>query len=66
MATVSEIRVTGMHCDGCVRRLEKALSGIADAKVLSVEVGLVEVELATAEARKKVEDAIAAAGYALV
>jgi copper chaperone CopZ len=65
MATVSEIRVSGMHCDGCVRRLKNALAGITDIKVLSVDVGLVEVELASAEARAKVEQAITSAGYSV-
>lgn len=63
MTTPTEIRVSGMHCQSCVRRLEKALGGVPDATVLSVEVGLVAVELATPAARKKVEEAISSAGY---
>ncbi len=60
---VTEIRVSGMHCDACVRRVEKALAALPDVKVHAVEVGLVSVELGTEGARKTVEEAIAAVGY---
>lgn len=59
----TEIRVSGMHCDGCVRRLQKALAAVVDVKVIAVAVGLVEVDLVTPAARQKAEEAIAAAGY---
>ena len=65
MASPTEIRVSGMHCDSCVRRLSKALAGVSSAKVLLVDVGLVEVELVEEGARKQVEDAIVSAGFAV-
>jgi copper chaperone CopZ len=65
MATPFQIRVSGMHCGSCVRRLQKALDAVTGVKSLAVDVGLVEFEVVEEGARKKVEDAIALAGFAV-
>jgi len=60
-----EIRVSGMHCGSCVKRLKKALDSLANVKVHSVDVGLVEIELFAEDARERVEAAITSAGYSV-
>ncbi|MEP7365234.1 MAG: heavy metal-associated domain-containing protein [Acidobacteriota bacterium] len=37
------LNITGMHCDGCVRRVTAALSSLPGVKVKSVHVGRAEV-----------------------
>lgn len=58
-----QIKVDGMHCQACVRRVQKALEKVSGAEVLEVAVGSVRVQGAT---REEVEAAITKAGYTVV
>jgi copper chaperone CopZ len=62
----TELAIHGMHCDGCVRRLSRALEKVPGAKGAKVTVGRVEVELADEAAKQATLDAIAAAGFSVV
>lgn len=57
-----KLAIEGMHCQACVRRVEKALSNVEGARVEKVEVGsaLVGIEPAREQA---VIDAVRKAGY---
>ena len=56
------LRVDGMHCDGCVRRVRKLLEMAGAREVNSVEIGSAEFSVApggppVAEFTKALEDA---------
>lgn len=57
-----KIAIEGMHCQACVRRVEKALSAVEGAKAEKVEIGSAEVE-ADAARQQAVLDAVQKAGY---
>lgn len=48
-----KLAIEGMHCQACVRRVQKAIE-----KVEGVQVGAVEVGSATVEARPDQEQAV--------
>ena len=57
-----KLSIKGMHCDACVRRVEKALAGVEGLRVEKVEVGSAAV--ATDAAREQaVLEAVRKAGY---
>jgi copper chaperone len=56
------IAIEGMHCQACVRRVEKALAGLKDAKVDKVEIGSASVAV-DAAGEQAVLEAIRKAGY---
>ncbi|MEP7362394.1 MAG: heavy metal-associated domain-containing protein [Acidobacteriota bacterium] len=43
MSTPRTLSITGMHCDGCVRRVTAALSHLPGVEVKSVQVGRAEL-----------------------
>jgi copper chaperone CopZ len=57
------LAITGMHCQACVRRVQKALDGVEGAKVEKVEVGSAVVAVDAAR-ETAVLDAVRKAGYA--
>lgn len=56
------IQIEGMHCQSCVKRVEKALSSVDGATVESVSIGSAEVRVPQ-ERQQAVLDAIQKAGY---
>ena len=59
MATVA-LKIEGMHCQACVKRVNRALEKLDGAKVLEVQVGSASVETDDPEAAIA---AVTAAGY---
>ena len=57
-----KIAIEGMHCQACVRRVEKALSAVEGAKVEKVEIGSANVQVDAAH-QQAVLDAMTKAGY---
>jgi copper chaperone CopZ len=55
------IAIEGMHCQACVRRVEKALAGVEGARVEKVEIGSAVVGSEAKE--QEVLSAIKKAGY---
>ncbi len=45
METTVKLKIDGMHCEGCVRRVTQALSAMNGVRVESVEVGSASVRL---------------------
>lgn len=58
----TQLKVDGMHCDACVRRLRKALEKLQGAEILEVSVGTVRVQGAP---HAEVEAAVVKAGYTI-
>jgi copper chaperone len=56
------IAIQGMHCQACVRRVEKAVSSVEGAKVEKVEIGSASV-VADPAREQAVLDAVRKAGY---
>ena len=44
MADDLHLKIDGMHCEGCVRRVTNALAGVKGVRVNSVKVGAATVE----------------------
>ena len=57
-----KISIEGMHCQACVRRVEKALAAVEAAKVERVEIGSAFVS-AEPSREQAVLDAVRKAGY---
>lgn len=57
-----KLSIKGMHCDACVRRVEKALAGVEGVRVEKVEVGSAAVA-ADAAREQAVLEAVRKAGY---
>jgi copper chaperone CopZ len=57
-----KVAIEGMHCQACVRRVEKALSTVDGAKVDKVEIGSAQVAVDAAR-EQAVLDAVKKAGY---
>jgi copper chaperone len=45
MTKIATLKIDGMHCDACVRRVRAALSGVYGVHVRDVKVGSAEVEV---------------------
>lgn len=45
MPKTASLRIEGMHCDACVRRVRAALSGVDGVEVKDVRVGSAEIEI---------------------
>ncbi len=56
MAIVTTLKIDGMHCDACVRRVRTALGNVTGVQVKDVKVGSAEIELERSQAT--VEDAV--------
>jgi len=56
------ISIEGMHCQSCVRQVEKALAAVEAAKVESVEIGSASLS-ADPSREQAVLDAVRKAGY---
>lgn len=56
------LKVEGMHCQSCVRRLTAALGRVEGVEVVSVEVGSARV-LADGSRRNRILEAVAEAGF---
>ncbi|HEX5431473.1 MAG TPA: heavy metal-associated domain-containing protein [Bryobacteraceae bacterium] len=57
-----KLTIEGMHCQACVRRVEKALSSVEGARVEKVEIGSASVG-ADPSKEQAVLDAVRKAGY---
>jgi copper chaperone len=57
-----KLAIEGMHCQACVRRVEKALAGVNGALVESVEVGSAAVGIDSAQ-EQAILEAVRKAGY---
>jgi copper chaperone len=57
-----KLAIEGMHCDACVRRVEKAIAGVSGAQPQKVEVGSAVVA-ADPTHEQAVLDAVLKAGY---
>jgi copper chaperone CopZ len=56
-----ELKVEGMHCQACVRRVQKALEKAVGVEVIEVTVGQVRAR----GDRSQVEDAVTKAGFSV-
>lgn len=54
------LRIDGMHCGACVRRVGQALSAVPEAQVEEVRIGAARVQAPDAQAAV---EALAKAGY---
>jgi copper ion binding protein len=62
--TKTVIAIEGMSCQHCVKRVEKALTGLEGVKDSTVEVGSAKVTFdETKVQQKEIEEAIIKAGY---
>jgi copper chaperone CopZ len=59
-----QLSVGGMHCQACVRRLQKSLEKVPAARVIEVTVGGAKVELQGAS-RHDIEAAVQQAGFSV-
>jgi copper chaperone len=57
-----KLAIEGMHCQACVRRVEKALGAVEGAEVDKVEIGSAAVGVDAAR-EQAVLDAVKKAGY---
>ncbi len=57
-----KLAIEGMHCDACVRRVEKALAKVEGARVERVEIGAAVVGI-DSTCEQAVLDAVRKAGY---
>jgi copper chaperone len=65
-AAWTELSVTGMHCGGCARRVERALSQVAGVLGVEVDLGKATVKVATAkgvDGRQLTKSTIDSLGY---
>ena len=60
-----KVAIEGMHCQACVRRVEKAIASVAGAQPQQVEVGSAIVATDPAH-EQAVLDAVRKAGYPAV
>lgn len=57
-----KLAIEGMHCDACVRRVEKAIAAVSGVQPQKVEVGSAVVDADPAQ-EQAVLDAVVKAGY---
>ncbi len=57
-----KVAIEGMHCQACVRRVEKAIAGVEGAQTHKVEIGSANVATDPAH-EQAVLDAVRKAGY---
>jgi Cu+-exporting ATPase len=65
-ASWTALHVTGMHCGGCARRIERALASVNGVLGVKADYSQAKVEVATAagvDARKLVASTIDGLGY---
>jgi copper chaperone len=59
-----KLAIEGMHCQSCVKRVQKALEKVEGTQVQSVEIGSAEVSPAKGQ-EEAVLEAVRKAGYAV-
>jgi copper chaperone len=65
MEKIVKLKIEGMHCEGCVRRVTQALNALAGVRVESVEVGSAAVILDPARVSpQQVAAAVNSIGFA--
>ncbi|HTW60870.1 MAG TPA: heavy-metal-associated domain-containing protein [Terracidiphilus sp.] len=65
MEKIVKLKIEGMHCEGCVRRVTQALNALAGVRVESVEVGSAAVILDPARVSpRQVAAAVNSIGFA--
>ena len=57
-----QLQITGMHCQACVRRVQKALESVDGARVEKVEIGSAVVAVDAAR-EAAILEAVRKAGY---
>jgi copper chaperone len=57
------MRVEGMHCGACVRRLSKAIANVGGASEVNVQIGLVEFKALDSNTQSAVKEAVERAGF---
>ncbi|HZU10519.1 MAG TPA: cation transporter [Pseudacidobacterium sp.] len=57
------LRIDGMHCGACIRRVTQALQKIQNAEVKEVRVGAAQVLVPETVPGSAVVEALAASGY---
>ena len=57
-----QLAIEGMHCDACVRRVQRAIAGVEGAKAPQVEVGSATVSV-DPQREELVLEAVRKAGY---
>ena len=65
-ATWTTLHVTGMHCGGCARRIERALAGVGGVLGVKADFANAQVQVATAsgvDAKHLVQPTIDGLGY---
>ncbi len=65
MKKIQEIRIEGMHCEACVRRVRAALEKVPEVRVLEVAIGTAQVETET-ERKAELRAAIEKTGFAVL
>jgi copper chaperone len=66
-AQALELKVNGMHCDACVRRVTKALGAVPGVEVKHVEVGSASVTYDPSKASPSaIEQAVDGIGFEVV
>lgn len=58
-----QLQVNGMTCGGCVRSVNRILSGVSGVKPLDVQIGLARLEAEDATAVQRALDALENGGY---
>lgn len=61
-----EFRIEGMHCNGCVARVTKALQGVADDVQVTLDPPVATLEVPDPLSLDEVRDAVKKAGDYLV
>ncbi|HEX3436373.1 MAG TPA: heavy-metal-associated domain-containing protein [Pseudacidobacterium sp.] len=57
------LRIDGMHCGACIRRVTQALQKVEGSEVTEVRVGAARVAVPETAAEPAILDALAKAGY---
>jgi copper chaperone len=63
MMTEITLRIDGMHCGSCVRRVSQALAGEQGVAVKEVRIGAARIESDQQSAASRAVEALARAGY---
>ncbi len=63
MSEIVDLKIEGMHCDACVRRVTALLKRVEGVEVGSVKVGAATVTLPAGMDRKEVEQAVENGGF---
>jgi copper chaperone len=64
MTTVT-LKISGMHCGGCVVRVSNLLKRVEGVSVEDVQIGSARISASSSAALRSAEDALAKAGYTI-